>query len=251
MYINKLKNFLLASFKPTGTSSKLSDLHKKLYNEGERLIPGISHDMLEVIRHKSSYDFFRSIIDDDIATDHQLSAQESLTITDFGFGVGHGCYSLSRIRRSEILGLDVSEDCKSYAEENYSANNVRYRAVDLVDYVQDMPEFDYVVSRGVLEHIPNGLNLAYSTKWTKRLIFDVPYNEQSGPNEHHVLTGIIEEDFSEFENVEFFYQDLKGIIYDVKNKPESPNMIICVCSKPHMKSVGNKNFRFPFPVWKL
>lgn len=229
----------------------LSPIHEKLYNEGERLIPGVTHGMGEVIRHKSSYDFFRAIIDDDIAIVDGLRAQNKITIADFGFGVGHGCYSLSRIRHSEITGLDISPDCKEYAHKNYPASNITYQVADLAEYAKTMPAFDYVVSRGVFEHIPDGLNVAYSTKWKKRLIFDVPYNEAAGPNEHHVLIGIVEKDFAKFTNAELFYQDINGVIYDSEHKPEMPNMIVCVCSHPDLPSVKSKNFEFPYPVWRL
>jgi hypothetical protein len=229
----------------------LNNTQKKIYNGGERLIPGVTHDMLEVVRHKTSYDFFRAIIDDDIASHKKLSAQKKVTISDFGFGVGHGCYSLSRIRNCQITGVDISEDCKNYAEKHYSAQNIKYQAIDLAKYAKNMPEFDYVVSRGVLEHIPNGLNLAYSTKWKNRLIFDVPYNEKPDLNDHHILTELVEKDFSEFKQAEFFYQDLNGVIYDAKSKPKNPNMIICICSNPNMPPVKNKKLIFPFPIWRL
>jgi hypothetical protein len=229
----------------------LSNLHEKLYNEGERLIPGVTHDMLEVIRHKSSYEFFRTIIDDDIAIDEKLRSQRKVTISDFGFGVGHGCYLLSRVRNSDITGLDISTECRAYAQEHYPSHNIKYENVDLAEFAKTMPSFDYVVSRGVFEHIPDGLNVAYSTKWKKRLIFDVPYNELAGPNEHHVITGIVEKDFDKFVGAELFYQDLDGVIYDAEHKPEKPNMIICVCSHKSLPSVKSKNIKFPYPVWRL
>ena len=130
MHLNIKKN-LIRLFFFLEKKLLLNNTQKKIYNEGERLIPGVTHDMLEVVRHKTSYDFFRAIIDDDIASHKKLSAQKKVTISDFGFGVGHGCYSLSRIRNCQITGVDISEDCKNYAEKHYSAKNIKYQAIDL------------------------------------------------------------------------------------------------------------------------
>ncbi len=39
---------------------------EEIYNDGERLIPGETYDVLEVMRHKSSYKIFKKIIEADI-----------------------------------------------------------------------------------------------------------------------------------------------------------------------------------------
>ena len=113
-----------------------------------------------------------------------------------------------------------------------------------------MSEFDYVVSRGVFEHMANGLHLALSTKWRYRLLFDVPYDEPKGKNPHHVLYEIREETFSGFLGVELFFQDLNGVIYDSQRKPANPNMIMCVCSHPELPRVVSQSITFPFPAWQ-
>jgi SAM-dependent methyltransferase len=231
--------------------SQLTDLQKRIYNEGERLIPGITHDMCEVVRHKSSYEFFRSVIEQDIATFPELQQKEEISIVDFGFGVGHGCFSLSKIKNSHITGIDISADCLKYAKQFYAADNISYEICDLAEYVNKMPEFDYVVSRGVFEHVPGGLDVAFSTRWRQRLIFDVPYNEPEGPNPHHLISGIREEHFAKFSGSELFYQDLAGVIYDGKHKPEFPNMIMCVSSHSGLPPVGEMRMKFPVPAWRL
>jgi hypothetical protein len=112
-----------------------------------------------------------------------------------------------------------------------------------------MPIFDYVVSRGVFEHINGGIDLARRTRWRQRLIFDVPYKEVSVGNPHHLITGITEKDFSKFPDAELFYQDLDGVIYDKKNKPSAPNMIICIYSAKSLPKVGQK-IKFPVLSWQ-
>lgn len=222
----------------------LSPLEKKIYNHGERLIFGISHDIKEDIRHRSSYIFFTKIIKNDLT-----ALNSSTTIIDLGCGVGHGCETLSRIRNSTVLGIDNCQDAIDYAREVYFYDNISYKCLDLLQYIPVMPAYDYVVSRGVLEHIPNGLELGFSSNWKKRLMFDVPYNEPKNRNHHHLLSEIQEKDFSNID-AELFYQDLNGVIYDKNNKPVKPNMIICICTAPALPRIVNSQINFPMSAWK-
>ncbi|MBI5574853.1 MAG: class I SAM-dependent methyltransferase [Deltaproteobacteria bacterium] len=228
----------------------LTPQEEAIYNKGERLIPGITHDSREVTRHTSSYEFFRKVIETDLALDDGLRIHGRVEIVDLGCGVGHGCLTLSGIPGSRITGVDVSPECIAYAKHRYGADNVAYRVCDLRAYVPEMPMFDYVVSRGALEHLPNGLLLANGTRWRNRILFDVPYNEPGEANPHHALTGITEDAFSIFPDAEFFYQDLDGIIYDALRKPAKPNMILCVCSRPDLPRVVAQGIPFPLPAWQ-
>lgn len=231
-------------------SGGLTRQEEAIYNMGERLIPGITHGAMEVTRHTSSYVFFRKVIEADMAMDDDLRLRGRVEIVDLGCGVGHGCRTLSGIPGSKITGVDVSTECIAYARQRYGADNVTYRVSDLGTYVPEMPVYDYVVSRGVLEHLPNGLRLARGTRWRNRLLFDVPYDEPGEVNPHHALTGIREDAFSIFRAAELFYQDLDGIIYDAQRKPPRPNMIICVCSRPELPKVVTRGFAFPLPAWQ-
>ena len=67
-----------------------------LYNDGERLLPGITHSLEEVIRHQSSYEFFKRVIEEDMRRDSRYGTGQ-VSIVDLGFGVGHGCKTLSTI----------------------------------------------------------------------------------------------------------------------------------------------------------
>lgn len=217
----------------------------KIFNEGERLIPGVTHDIKELIRHRSSYMFMKKIIDLDLMMG---TVSRPVRVVDLGCGVGHGCYTLSEIRDAKIMGVDISLDCLEYAQKYYDKFNISYMKMELAEYVDSMSMFDYVVSRGVLEHIPNGLELAIKSKWKYRLIFNVPYNEPEG-NPHHVLLGIREKNFKSFTNSELFFEGLDGRIFDVQTKPDKPNMITCVCSRsghPKIKEM----LKFPLSAWK-
>ncbi|WP_379138002.1 FkbM family methyltransferase [Paenibacillus sp. sgz500958] len=222
---------------------ELTDFEKIIHNDGERLIFGVSHNLTEDIRHRSSYLFFKQIIEFDCA-----NVDGEISVVDFGCGVGHGCETLSSIQNSRVLGVDISQEALQYASQNYGNNNIQYEQVDLIEFSNNMEEFDYVVSRGVLEHIHDGLSVALKSKWAKRLIFDVPYDEAPG-NPHHLITGIREEHVEHFPNAEIFYQDLNGVIYDRLNKPQNPNMIICVCSADGLPKVETFT-QFPIPAWR-
>jgi hypothetical protein len=219
----------------------MNELQKLIYNEGERLVPYVSHGDNELIRHRSSYAFFHAVITSDLMGIPKLGGKVS--IADLGFGSGYGCAILSSIPSSEITGIDIGAECETFARKYYGRSNVNYFIKDLAKFIPEAGLFDYVVSRGVLEHVPDGLKLIKSINFQQRVMIDVPYDEAPG-NEHHVLTGIKEEAFADLKDCEFFYEDLEGRIYDAGNKPENPNMIMVVISAPNLPKIGSL-FRFP------
>ncbi len=235
-------------FRREPAGKRLTPLEEIIYNEGERLIPGVTHDRQEFVRHRSSYEFFCRVIEADLALAGAAGKRRSVEIIDLGCGVGHGCRRLARIPGARVTGVDISSECIEYARRHYSAPGVVYRREDLTSFVLCMPEYDYAVSRGVFEHIPGGLALAVSGKFSRRLMFDVPYDEPPGPNPHHAVTGIREEDFAGVPEAELFYQDLDGIMYDRKHRPPKPNMILCVVRRPGLPEAGGR-ISFPLPAW--
>ena len=219
-------------------------IHEKLYNEGERLIPFVSHDVLELQRHYSSYVFFKDTILKDIQSKECNS--ERVTILELGFGVGHGTKMLAEIPGAHVTAIDNSEDCRQYALKEYYAPNIDYRVEDIAAFLaQAQAPFDYIISRGVMEHVPDGVNIMRKANYKHRVMFDVPYNEKVEANDHHLVTRIKEEHFADFENAEFLYEDLKGMIFSSTQKPEAPNLIMCVCTAPGMKPIEQL---FSYPV---
>lgn len=221
----------------------LTPLDEAIFNEGERLIPGVTHDEAELIRHRSSYLFLRRVIQEDHAA---ADSSAPVSIADLGSGTGRGCCTLAELPNSQVLGVDCSADCMEYARQYYSRPNVRYELQGLVTYIPETREFDYVVSRNALKHVPKGLQLARQAKWRKRLIFDVPYDEPSERNPHHVITAIREDAFAAFPNAELFYQDIRGEIFDDAHKPPKPNVIVCVCSRAGLPEAA-RGIQFPVP----
>jgi hypothetical protein len=64
-----------------------------------------------------------------------------------------------------------------------------------------------------------------------------------------LITGIRDEDFLGYPEVELFFQDKSGITYDTEHKPEKPNMIMCVCSRPGMPKIADR-IEFPLAAWE-
>jgi SAM-dependent methyltransferase len=201
----------------------MEPIEELIYNKGERLIPGVSHNADETRRHMASYEFFKKLITEDLVNGPGCAA-----IVDLGCGVGFGCKILSDIPNSLIFGADNSKECIDYAQERYAGKNIVYEVADLHVFIPVMPEFDYAVSRGVFEHIKDGLELASKVNFRRLFVFDVPYDEAVG-NPHHMLTGITEESFKALGDVEIFYEDIRGNIS--KNKSVKPNMVACVCRR--------------------
>lgn len=226
--------------------AQLSDFENQIFNKGERLIPNVTHNRDELVRHKSSYLFFYRIIEKDLTQNNHIG--KTVRIIDLGCGVGHGCHMLSRIPNSEVVGVDISQPSLDYAQKHYSGTNIQYHHSDLEDYINSMPEFDYAVSRNCLEHISNGLQLALLVKWKYRLMVDVPYNEPERRNSHHLINRINDSSFADYPQAELLFQDLAGTIYDTNKKPPNPNIIICVCSHPELPKI-NDTLEFPLSSW--
>lgn len=214
----------------------LTELELRVWNQGERLIPGRTHNADEIRRHKSSYEFFRHIIINDLI---KTPAEKPTTVLDLGFGCGFGCSILASILDVQVTGIDIGEECMEYAAANYNRPNIEYILADIATFLKGSRPFDYVVSRGVLEHIENGLDVVVDAKWTRRLMFDVPYAEPPGNNGHHLLTNITEKDFACWPDVEIFYEDIAGGIYSQELKPPKPNMIMGTFSRQGMRKVSD------------
>ena len=209
---------------------EMTEEERIIWNEGERLIPGVTHDENETKRHSASYNFFAKLIEEDVHTRSICPI-----IMDLGCGIGFGCEILSKMNGSVVVGIDSSRECIDYANKNYFQTNVVYKQDDLVTFIPEMKPYDYVVSRGVLEHIEGGLELAQKVKFKYMFIFDVPYNEPEENNPHHLISRITEEDLEGFEYADIYYEDINGNI--TKEKPENPILIMCACK--HVTTCNN------------
>lgn len=217
----------------------LTKLEEKVWNKGERLVPGRSHNRMEVVRHRSSYALFREAILGDIAS----GKVQRPSILDVGFGSGFGCAMLSDIPGAQVTGIDIGPECLEYAKKNYSFKNVEYKLADIATcFSSSTKMYDYVVSRGVLEHVENGLSLIRTARWRQRLMIDVPYAEPAMRNGHHVLSNITEEDFNGWTRTELFFEDINGGIH--QDRPERANMIMACMRASGLDKVGTL-LKFP------
>jgi SAM-dependent methyltransferase len=223
--------------------NKLTPQLELIYNEGERLIPGVTHDVVEEIRHRSSYCFFRMVIEKDIAL---KGGNKPVTILDVGCGTGHGSRELAKIPNSKVTGVDMSADAIAYAKETYSNSNIEYISVNMQQLVKEMPTYDYIVSRHAIEHVPDGLNLCMSLKWRERMMINVPFNEPKG-NEFHLLTEITKESYPQHSSAEFFYEDMRGVTFSEEGRPNI-NSIMGAYRSPELKPI-KELMSFPVAAW--
>ncbi len=226
---------------------KLASKFEAIYNFGERLIPGESHDKDEVIRHKSSYEFFYRIIESDIISNPSLLSRE-ITILDVGSGTGHGTFMLSKLPGVKVTGLEPGMEAEEYARNNYSSRNIEYINTDLHSYIRLGLSFDYIVSRHALEHIMDGLDMILSIPFHMRLIVNVPFFEDD-KNPFHLVHWIDENSFLNYKNKEFFYESISGETSLSRQGDDRPNSIVCVDSSEKLGKVSDR-FSFPFPAWK-
>lgn len=219
---------------------------EQVCNDGERLVPGETHDASEVVRHKSSYAFFRKVIESDILNNPNM-LNKTIRVLDIGSGTGHGTFMLGEIIGVEVVGLEVGAEAVGYAKKHYSRDNLEYVNSSLESYLENSFEFDYVVSRHALEHILDGLNLALKIPFQKRLMVNVPFNE-SDVNPHHLVHWINEDSFANYANKTFFYESLSGITTLKPDEAPPSNSIVCISSQSGMRNVL-EYFCFPLPQW--
>lgn len=210
---------------------EMSEFESVIFEHGNRFIPGITHDRAEFIRHRNRYIFFRKLIERDRGNLLKclFSSPPRIIILDLGCGVGHGCATLATLPNCLILGIDNSPESIEYASLYYNRPNVEYRDADILQFVEDMSEYDYIVSSHVLEHIENGFSILPKLKFKKKLLIATPYDEPPG-NPHHVLLHIKEYVYTVFPNKRIYYDDFWGRIHSHKISSR-PCGLICIISK--------------------
>lgn len=222
----------------------MSKLLQTISKSGRQLVAHGSQTDGEVVRYRSSYAFFHRVIRADQDRGPAGTVNEATSVVDIGFATGFGCALLSSLPGAKIVGVDIIPECETYGRQYYERRNVEYLIEDLTTYIPTMPTFDYAVSRGVLQHVPNGLKLIGQVKFVKRALIDVPFDEKPGDHDHLVV-GIREKAFADLRDCEFFYEDFEGNIYDAARKPERPNLIMVVMSVPGLPKVSEM---FDFPI---
>ena len=149
--------------------SNNTDVHK-IFNDGERMVPFLSHDSKELVRHYSSHNFFKKIIAEDI----KKLGLENVSVLDLGFGTGYASYLYSKVDGvSSVHGIDVSAEGLEWAQENFYSKNIKLELSDAKQYLSRSKPHDYIVTRHVLEHIDDGLNIIEERKFNNRLCMPI------------------------------------------------------------------------------
>lgn len=217
----------------------------KLDHDGERLVPGISHNIEEDTRHKSTYQLYKKIIIEDIVKDI-TSIKNNINILDLGCGSGHGAFMLSEIPNSQVYAIDIDKNIIEYAKKYYFNENIHFILSSIENFINNNKiKFDYVVSRGVLEHVDEGVEIALKIKYRKRQMISVPYKELPG-NTFHLHLDMDENIFKKFKNTEFFYESIEGLTDKKVFTTYKTNMFTCVVNKKNIPPV-NSLLNFPIP----
>lgn len=202
----------------------MTELEKAIYENGCRLIPGVTHDVNEDQRHIGRYEFAKQVIEEDSA------GLPKVCILDIGCGCGYGTEILSQVPRSVVYGVDNSAEAIRYALTYHYARNTFYRYCDIWEYVKlGGGCADYIVALEVIEHLENGFELLLQLKPKRKLIVSTPYNERKpidGILGAHVLFNITEVSYSNLPVKQFYYAGLDG---EIQEPPlSSPLTLICV-----------------------
>ncbi len=209
---------------------EMSDFEAAIFENGKRCVPGLSHDRAQSIWHHNRYVFFRKVIARDRRSlfPFPFASPPHISILDLGCGVGHGCATLATLPNCSVLGIDSSPEAIEYASLHYHRPNVEYRVADILEFVEDMPEYDYIVSSHVLEHIHDGISVLRKLRFKKKLLVATPYDESPG-SIHHVLFHIKEDVYADFPRKRIYYDDFWGTIH--RHRRAGRLGLICVISK--------------------
>lgn len=221
----------------------MNELEAGVYNAGERLLPGVSHAVDELIRHTSSYELFRQAI----LKHMQAKNLKSAHILDLGCGSGWGSAYLSQIPGVKVTGVDIGKAPVQYARKYHKNSKINFFYADVIDYVKYMPAYDYIVSRNMVEHVPDGIELFKSLKWNEMLLVDVPYKEPEGANYYHLLHMVDESHFKDYEHPMFMYQELEGGIFKKSEDANNLNIMFILCQ--HDPVLNLDVFPDAIPAW--
>ena len=125
-------------------------------------------------------------------------------------------------------GVDYSHEIIKYAKRNFASANRKFIWSSIDKFFEEVngQKWDAIIAFEVLEHIPNGREIAQKLKtYAKTVILTTPYREPPGFwGPHHVLHQLAEHDFRQFE---YRYMHMNG---DIEAFPttEIANLLVMV-----------------------
>jgi 2-polyprenyl-3-methyl-5-hydroxy-6-metoxy-1,4-benzoquinol methylase len=144
--------------------------------------------------------------------------KENDSVLDIGCSTGFGTTLLPA--NINYTGVDYDVDAIILANRHFGDGRHKFINSDIKNY--RIPFFDAIIAFEFIEHISFGITFAQFLKTScNKLFCSVPYNETKGLwGPHHVLHGLIENDFPCFE---YTYMTIDGeliekpIAYDGSN----------------------------------
>ena len=206
----------------------MAEGHESLGGNGLRVVPGVTHQAheAELRRHLARYRFARRLIAADL---RRWRPSAPPLVVDLGCGAGYGAAELARAPGVHVLGLDCEAAAIEHARRHYAGQHVQFRTADIRRLAAEPPAEPpaYLVALEVLEHLPDGLELLASLRWTRLALISTPYLEPPGRNPHHARWNISEAEYAAFPHKAFFYQDMAGLIYAACDKPSQAVNLLC------------------------
>ena len=82
-----------------------------------------------------------------------LPELDGKTVLDIGCGMGQHAMQYAKSGAASVLGIDISEKMLTYAKENNSAENIRYRRLAFEDLNQLDEKFDVITSSLAFDYV--------------------------------------------------------------------------------------------------
>lgn len=147
--------------------------------------------------------------------------KRGMKVLEFGCSSGFGTKFLGDI---DYTGVDYDPKIIEYAKKNFKH---KFVCSSIDDF--DLEHYDVIIAFEVLEHAPNGRDVAQKLKkHCDTLIISCPYKEPVGFwGKHHVLHGLDKKDFPEFE---YSFMHVNGAISKYPTS-ENANLMLVVWQK--------------------
>ena len=174
----------------------MSDDQEKYGNEWERTVLGTGDiDPVKYAREIARYRFARPYI------------RPGMRVLELGCSSGFGTRFLPE--GIQYTGLDYGQDIIEYARANFMSESRRFICATIDEFLAGIDErFDVIIAFEVLEHTPNGREVAQALKrHCQTLLVSTPHREPPGYwGKHHVLHGLKAYDFPQFD-IRYMHMD--------------------------------------------
>ena len=217
---------------------------------GERLVPGISGEDLE-IEHLDRYKFALQFVKDK-------------TVLDAACGAGYGTSFLSS-KAKHVSGIDISDEAIEYAKNQFLPNSkIDYNVASIEKLPFSDRSIDVVVSFETIEHVDIDLQNLFLLEIKRVLksngimVMSTPNHDiykKRGKNKYHIHEFSYKE-FDEFlkrffKNVAFFVQkwEISDVITNKDNEialiknnlnPETSEYLVAVCSNQELPEISSE-----------